>query len=208
MDGIQDLHPASQSSKSVSSYGKSPDDRDFRRKFRMVCLVSGFPSNGGWSIALKLHRSAHSWNAERWLYWEFYWRSRNRKCRWSIWPLLLWERTVPNMLHSNIFASGSAPISKEQKWTLIALVVASSFVDPQNLNWTSVLINTSTVKPSCDRSATRFNTFEGDSIHFQWFRKVVGYFWLIPTNGDLTFSMKPFSVITINGKLDQTTIRK
>jgi hypothetical protein len=30
-------------------------------------------------------------------------------------------------------------------------------------------------------------------------------FGLIPTNGDLTFSMKPFSVITINGKLDQTT---
>ncbi|MBX7163573.1 MAG: hypothetical protein K1X49_07750 [Saprospiraceae bacterium] len=194
--------------KGVSSYGKkSWMTETSGENSEWLAPVSGFPSNGGWSIALKLHQALTVGMQSAWLYWNFTEEAGTANVGdQSLTTVALGENS-PKYAAFKHFCKWIRPgYQRTEMNSNSAQVVASSFVDPQNLNWTSVLINTSTVNQAVivRRQGSiplkgRFRFISSDS------GKLLDTFGLIPTNGDLTFSMKPFSVITINGKLDQTT---
>lgn len=166
---------------------------------------SGFPSNGGWSIALKMHQALTTGQQSAWVYWQFSDGSANAESTLTDATL---RQNAPKYVAFKHFSKYIRPNAQRVAATVSgsSTLSASAYVHDANKTVTTVLVNSSA---SPQTVSVRLPATPGGITSVQTFTSSNGALWQTGTasvsGGSVSITVPGYGVATLYGQGSSTT---
>jgi len=169
---------------------------------------TGFPNNGGWSIALKIHQALTTGRQSAWVYWTFTEADDQGKVTISALSNQASGAAAPKYVAAKHFFKYIRPGAQRVTTTVSGSnnLLASAYLHDANSTMTIVLINTGTTAQTAtlqlSGTLTQPATYEAyssaDNNYWQQSTPTVN-------NNNLSVSVPAYGVVTLYGKGVKTT---